>query len=313
MNLSMFWFNYTLDKFHIENIELNTDQTGIDMTKGDIVVSLANFSLKWVGKVKFSTDPVLFFGDGDGWFNLTNLNVTMKLNFDIGPNMLPRLKLIQSNVAISNKSISMGFNGSNDIFQVMNMTQAFALPMILDIIQGEMKAETIKMLEETINGVLGSLPHEITIPTTDIAFDYGFIFSPKVNEKGYVSAPIKGSAKCVNESRCVPYEKKPVPPKKEDFTYGDGSLQIHLSDYIINSFSVAAFEDSLLKYVITPEMVHNLTGGLIELNTKLYGIFIPEIARKYGPDGPITIKLTSLSPPEVSIDTKFMKGKKNLL
>lgn len=280
------------------------------MTEGDVIVNLGDFSLKWIGKVNFTTDPVLFFGKGDGWFNLSNLNVTTRLNFDLGPNMLPKIKLIHSNVSISNKSISMGFNGTNDLFQLLNMTQGFALPLILGYIQGEMSNTTKQTIEETINGVLASLPHEITIPGTNIAFDFGFVFSPKVDERKYVSMPIKGSAKCNNATSCKNYEPKPLPPKKTDYKYGTGSLQLHLSDYIVSSIFVAAYEDSLIKITITPEMVHNITGGAIELNTKLLGVFIPEISRRYGLNRSVTIKVAATGPPLLTITPEYMKGKK---
>jgi hypothetical protein len=279
------------------------------MTSGDVVVKLNDFSLEWIGKVNFSTDPQLFYGEGNGWFNLSKLNVTTKMNFDKGANMLPKLILKSSKVDISNTSVGMHFDGTNDIFQLMDMAKNFTLPMIVDFISGEMKAESIKFIEDTINGALEGLPHEITIPNTHVALDYGFTFAPSVTKDGYVPIPIAGAARCTNETSCKKYEKRPIPPKEEDYAIGKGSLQLHISDYILNSVFVAAFEDSLLNFYITPEFVHGMTNGSLELDTDLFGILIPEIRRRYGPKRPISISITATQPPEVTITSAGLEGK----
>jgi hypothetical protein len=302
LNTSIVNFTYSLDSFHINKLWLDTNHSYVDMTSGDIVANLNNFTLEWVGKVKFATDPKLFFGDGSGWFNLSKLNYTVKINFGLGENKLPTLKIKQSAFDISNKSLNMSFYGTNDIFTLIDMAQKFALPAILAIIQGNMTKETINSTETMINGLLGSIPHEVPIPTTGVAFDIGFTDSPAVTSKGYIPILINGTARCTNETSCKRYEPMPVPPKKEEFKYGKGSFQLHLSDYIFNSIFVALWQDSFLNFAITPAMVHGLTNGSIELDTKLLGVFIPEIRRRYGPDKPITLKISATAPPLLSIN-----------
>lgn len=280
------------------------------MTKGDVEVYFTDFSLEWMGKVRFTTDPELFYGNGTGLFYLNKLNSTTVLNFDRGANKLPSILLKKSKVDISNKSVSMHFEGTNDVFQLLDMAKNFSLPMILDLISGEMKGETLKLIQDSINGALESLPHEFVIPGTNIAFDYGFLYSPKVSKDGYVPFPIAGSARCVNETTCGHFEPKPIPPKVDDFENGKGSFQLHISDYILNSVLVAAFDDHLLHYKVTPEFVHSLTEGAIELDTDLFGVFIPEIRRRYGPKRPITLQINANTPPEFIISKKSMDSKK---
>jgi hypothetical protein len=308
MNTSFIDFIYSLDSFHIRNLYLDTNKTGIDMTTGDVVIYVSNFTLEWEGKVRFKTNPELLFGEGLGWFNLSRLNFTTKINFGIGENKLPNITIKESRFDISNSSVKMSFSGTNDIFQLMDMIQKFALPLIIEEIKGNMTEETMKSIAETLNGLLASIPSSLPIPGTHIEFDLGLVNSPAVTQDGYAPVAINGTASCVNKTACMPYSPLPIPPKKEDFAFGKGSFQLHIADYLLSSIFVAAYQDNLIKFTVTPQMFHDMTSGLIELNTTLIGAFIPEIRRRYGPNRNVTVTINAYSPPLATITEKYIKG-----
>jgi len=193
------------------------------------------------------------------------------------------------------------FEGDNDVFTLLNSIGEFAIPTIIELIGGEMKKETIEAIQGTVNELLGQLPCNITIPDTNVNFDFGLVVSPKVVD-GHAPFALNGTSVC--EANCTPYGDKPLPPKPIKVFGGKGSLQILLSDYIFSSFAHAAFENFLLKAIITSDMVKNATNGSFELNTDLFGIFIPEMRTFYGPHKDIDLAVGAITPPRLTIDEK---------
>lgn len=307
-NLSLFLFNYTLETFQIDDFNIDPELTGVDLSKEDLNITLSDFTIDSYGRLGFTTDPELFFGKGWGMVNLTRLNSTVSIDFGKGENNLPTLKLKHSKVDINTTNVKAHFEGDNDVFSLLELAQNFSIPFIVDFLGGVMSDETRQTIEETVNGLLESLPDEIVIPGTHIAFNFGLLFSPKVTH-GHVPFALMANASCINDTACKRYTgPKPSPPGETEVFQGKGSLQVLVSDYMLNTFCIAAWEDSMLKGTITPEMVHNLTNGTIELNTDLFGIFIPEMRQFYGPHRDITLDLELTAPPTIDITPKEITG-----
>ena len=300
LNLTLFLFNYTLETFHINQIYLNYTKTGLNLTGGRFDLKISNFSFDCVAKAGFTTDPVLFFGKGDGRFNLSRLNVSLIMDLKLGPNNLPMIELVGSKVDISNNSLRMLFNGTNDVFTLLETIQGFVAPLIIETIGGVMKDETRRQLQDTINGVLNGLPNEIVIPGTDLALNYGLLIPPSMTN-GYLPIALNGTFSCSGKA-CHPYAgPRPVPPKKIDPFAGTGSFQVLVSDYLVNTLLIAALEDSLIRFNVTSDMVANMTNGTIGLNTDLFGVFIPQIREKYGAHRNISMNFTAVKPPSLDI------------
>lgn len=308
-NLSLFLFNFTLERFHVNRVYINHTQSGIDLSDGLFHYYISNLTFDCIGNTNFNTVPMLFFGAGYGLFNLSRLNTTLKMKFGLGNNLLPNISIESSKVDINVTNLQMKFSGTNDVYTLLEMVQNFSIPMIVDLIGGEMKKETKKSLSDTINGLLEGLPHSMRVPGTHIDFDFGFLLPPTTKE-GYMPLALYGNSSCGDEKACIPYQgKKPDPPKDQPVFGGMGSFQVLLSDYMLDTLFISAFEDQLLKANITAEMVRNMTNGTISLDTDLFGIFIPIMREKYGPHKEIFMKVNFSQPPTVDITTKDLTRK----
>lgn len=299
--MSIIEFTYNITDFNVSNIDLNPAQTQVVIKDEVIWTNVSDFTLQCTGNLSFWTTPAIFYGNGTGKVDMTHLNSSVGFQFTKGDNNLPQFHLKYSHFDLNEKHVMANFSGNNDVFTLAEMAKDFALPMLVDFLNGTMDQDTMDSISETINGVLGELPSALTIPGTDIVFNFGLLFDPKV-KGSYVPMAIDGTAICANKTACRPYNgPKPKVPPETDVFGGNGSFQLLLSDYIFNSLSVAAFEDSIFNLTVTPGAVRNATNGSIELNTDLFGIFIPEMREVYGKHQDITLQLNMTSPPLVSI------------
>ena len=297
---------YAVDPLRIDDIDLDQANTDVVMNQDSITASMKDFTLKCFTKAKFATDPIFFFGTGIGKVDTKRVNSTVEFNFYKGKNNLPALKLINSNCDLTKENVQAEFSGDNDIFTLLNMTQDFTISMLVEYLNGTMSKETKEAIEGTINDLLGKIPPIIQIPGTDIAFNLGLLIDPKV-EKGHVPMAIDGTSDCINKTACREYSGPwpQVPPETPVFE-GSGSLQFLLSDYLFNSLSVAAYRNSLFNFTVTPEQVHEITGGAIELDTDFFSVFIPAMRKVYGKARPIMLKVSMTSAPMVKISPKEM-------
>ena len=308
LNLSLFLFNYSLETFHINHIYLNYTKTGLNLTGGRFELSIHNFSFDCIAKTNFTTDPQLFFGQGHGRFNLSRLNVSFVMDLKLGKNDLPQIEIISSRVDISNKSLHMLFNGTNDVFTLLEMVQGFVAPLIIDTIGGEMKKETRDSIQSNINDLLAGLPNEFTIPGTNISLNFGLVLPPSMT-KGYLPLALRGQFACVGP-QCLPNPgPEPTPPPVMDPFAGSGSFQLLISDYMLQTLFIAAYQASLLRFNLTAEMVGNLTNNTVPFNTDLFGVFIPELRQKYGPHRNINMNISVHEPPKVDISPDGMERK----
>lgn len=303
-NATYFLFNYSLDNFHINTLKLDYAHTGIDMTNGVLKTEISNFALDWLGALSFTTDPVFFFGQGDGKYQLSNFNLLTSIDLDLGPNKLPKIKFLESRVDLTKESIRIKFNGTNDIFTLLEIIQGAVTPFIIRLIGGEMSDETKLTIQETINSVLAGLSNEYELPGTDIVLNYGFISSPSL-KNFYLPIALNGSSACASRKRCIPFKGvRPDPPRPINVFGGKGVFQVLISDYFLNSLLIAAYEDLLMNFVITPEKMHKLTNGSLELNTDLFGVFIPDMRKVYGPNKNISMNFNVTYPPKFTVTTK---------
>lgn len=309
MNMSLFLFNYSLDALYFTAYSMNFNKSYVTLEDGKFNMSIKDLSLALKAFAQFTTVPALFYGRGYGMFNLSRMNSSTAFSLDIGNNLLPTFSLDYSHFNLSEKDLSMSFNGTNDVFTLLNSTQDLLIPTITGMLNGTMKPETRKSISDTINDLLSGLPSNITIPGTNINFDFGFIENPSMKGK-YLPIALKGVSKCVNTTACKPYKKRTlIPPKEKKVFDGNGSLQILVSDYLINTLSFSAFEDQMMNLKVSSKQVSNMTNNTIKLDTDLFGIFIPHMRELYGKKREININFNITDPPMISIATDAIRCK----
>ena len=297
MDLGLFKFNYSLDALRVNQIYVNHTNTGIELYRGFLDVKLDNFTLDCVANTSFNTVPSFFNGKGTGLFKLAKLSTKLRAELGLGSNNLPTVKLHESITTLSNDSLSMKFDGTNDIYLLLDKVRAYIGPMIIRIIGGTMSNETMKKVEDNINTYMGSIPSTMIIPGTDIKLDYGLITPPSI-VNAFLPFALNGASVCSNPAKCIKYGgNPPTRPKKIDVTNGNWSLQVYISEFFLNSLFIAVLENSLLNVTVTPADVRKATNGSVELSTDLLGVFIPEMRQKYGPKKSVSFQVNFTSPP----------------
>lgn len=275
-----------------------------------MTIEVSNLTFDAYANVGFTTIPELFLGQGDGQINLSQLNSQVSVNFLKNPeNNLPLLVLHNYTFDINESNVKAHFKGNNDVFTLLDMAGNTTIPLIVKLLGKNATAEDRLMIQEVVNGILGSIPSVLQIPSTDVAFNFGLADSPSIHD-GYAQFAIDGTSTCVNESACKHYPgPQPVrPPYIKPFS-GSGAMQVMIADYLINSLLYAAYEDSLLNFEVTSEMVNRSTNGSFELNTDSFALFIPQIKEHYGAGRPINLGLSLTSPPSLSIAPTGMTRK----
>jgi len=304
MNISGFLLTYNLSQFKIEDINVDQAETHVTINDKFMTLALKDFVFKFLGELSFWTTPAIFYGNGTGNAQFDHLNSSVDISFGKGPNDLPMLHLHRSQFDLDDKHMKGKFQGTNDVFQLLDLAKNLTFPMIIEFLNGTMTEETMKQIESTVNDLLAGLPSAIQIPGTDVVFNYGLLFAPDI-KNGAIPFGIEGTSKCANATNCKPSpEPKPKEPPFVPPFEGPGTLQIKISDYLLNSFLRAVYENGLIHIAVTPEMVHNATGGAVELNTELFSVFIPEMKEYYGKERNVTLDLHMTAPPTVDISEK---------
>jgi len=291
IDLGLLNFTYALDTFHMNEVYINHTNTGIDFTSGILDMKIDNLTIDCIAKTSFNTIPKFFFGQGVSIFNITKLSTHAKLELGLAPNNLPTIKIHSSKTNLGNDSLDIKFDGTNDVYLLLDKVRSFVTPMIVNLIGGEMSQETIKSIEDTVNSFIGGMESGQNFPGTDVIIDYGLLIPPSITS-GFLPLAINGTSYCGNPDRCIKYKgETPRKPPKIDVLTGKGSLQIYISEFFLNSLFISLYENSAF----------NFTFGQGSIDTDVLGIFIPDIRKKYGAKRNAIAKFNITSPPNLYI------------
>ena len=239
---------------------------------------------------------------------MSQFNVTLLLKFGVGSNRMLNIKVVRSKIDLSPRNLALHFEGDDDVFGLFNDIQDVAIKILTQWIEGEMNEEMRKSVENAVNRVMNTTSGFIMIDGTHIGIDYGLILSPEVKLQ-YLPIAINGTGVCIDPDACKPYKgERPSPPEMMSVYDGKSDLQMLVSDYTLNMFFIAGYEDSAFNFSLTHEKFEELTNHSLHLDTDLFGIFIPEMKIVYGPHRNITINFNVTEPPKIDISKAGIKG-----
>eukprot|EP00831_Metopus_contortus_P071493 TRINITY_DN65300_c0_g1_i1.p1 TRINITY_DN65300_c0_g1~~TRINITY_DN65300_c0_g1_i1.p1 ORF type:complete len:258 (-),score=30.81 TRINITY_DN65300_c0_g1_i1:152-925(-) len=173
-----------------------------------------------------------------------------------------------------------------------------------------MSDKTKQVIEDTVNKIM-NITTGFLYYNSDIGIDYSMILQPNI-QNGVLPFALNGTTVCLQN--CRPYNKPfPSPPEPIKVFTGDGSLELVISDFFVNSFLLAAFRNSLFNFTISPDNFSKLTNHSLELNTDLIGVFIPEIRTKYGNKRDVFLTFNASEAPRIEINSEKIKLQGNSL
>ncbi len=305
---------YRVRNLRVTHVYVNHSFTGVDFTSGRAVITLQNASLAFAGGFVLSTVPNLFSGNGTVAFNLSRLNVTLVVGLEMAASRMLNLRLYRSKVDVTNDSLTIKVSGDDDIFDTINTIQEAVVRILRESIEGEMGEPARHKVEQAVNRAMNASALVMVSAESDVGIDYRLVAPPDI-ANGYLPLAFNGTGVCDDSedtTACRPFEgTRPVPPAPVGIYDGTSGLQMMVSDYMLNTFFIAGYQNSLFNMSVGPESFLAMTNGTIALNTDLVGVFLPEIRARYGPGRNVTLKFNVTAPPTMDITHKEIKLQAN--
>ncbi|GAA6090610.1 bactericidal permeability-increasing protein-like isoform X1 [Tachysurus ichikawai] len=272
--------SYRVSSMRIEDVSLfSTAVVLVPGTGVSLSISMAYICLKGNWEVENH------FIDVDGWFTLSIFDIRISTTIGVSNDGQghPRVYAASCSASIGQVKINL-HGGSSWLYQLFDS-------YINSALLNSLQPQICTLVTEALNSIN---PHLKTLNE----FDYSMVGSPFVSYSG-IDLGIQGEFYNIWQHQESPFSPTPFSLPAQD----SKMLYIALSPFTLNSAGFVYNNAGVLKLYITDDMIPSSCP--FRLDTKTFGIFIPQIAKKY-PGLKMEFLLKAAKEPNISFEPNLM-------
>ncbi|KPP64074.1 LBP (LPS binding protein)/BPI (bactericidal/permeability-increasing protein)-1 precursor-like [Scleropages formosus] len=271
---------------HITNLGLPASSLGLVPGSGlSLSISDAFISLNGHWHVKY-----LKFIKDSGSFDLTVSGLTISVTMGVNSDETGRPTVSSSNCAASVGHVSIEFHGGAS--WLYNLFSSFIENALRSAIQNQI----CPLVHDAISDINPHLKTMNVLAQVDkyAEIEYSLVTSPVVSNT-FIQFSLKGEFYKIGQHQEPPFS---APPFSLPQTNGS-MLYLGLSSFIANSAGFVYHNAGVLGLYVTDDMIPS--SSPLRLNTKTFGAFIPEIAKRF-PNMMMKLLVKTLEPPRITFE-----------
>ncbi|XP_047660088.1 bactericidal permeability-increasing protein-like [Tachysurus fulvidraco] len=281
--------SYRVSSMRIEEVSLYSMAVGfVPGTGVSLSVGKAYIGLKGNWEVEY------LFIDDDGWFTLSIFDIRISTTIGVSNDGQghPRVYAASCSASIGQVEIDL-HGGLSWLYQLFD---SYINSAVLDALQPQI----CTMVTEAINSINPHLKTLNVLAQVDkyAEIDYSMVGSPFVSYSG-IDLGLKGEFYNIKQHQEPPFSPTPFSLPAQD----SNMLYIALSAFTLNSAGFVYNNAGVLKHYITDDMISSSCP--FQLDTKTFGIFIPQIAKQY-PGLKMKLLLKAAKDPNISFEPDLM-------
>jgi hypothetical protein len=259
------------------NMILDNAKNGIELNaKGISTAMTAAFEFKYIITV-----------DGTADINVKNMLVDVELALGTQPgtpgsDLAPKLTVVKTNININPDDVDIQLHGGL-VSKIANVLVPLIKSSLLPAIVTQIEDTVKELVENTIDADLAKYGSQITIPyLAGVTFDFGqYNNGPQVTKDSVLELSMNGTFFDIKKP-----ESFAITPAVWPLRNPSGkTLQMYLTDYVVNTNLIAAFDTgNTLDITTLLQKFLNIT-----VTTDNLGLAVPEILKKYGSGKPVAI------------------------
>ncbi|KAG7318883.1 hypothetical protein KOW79_017357 [Hemibagrus wyckioides] len=281
--------SYTVSDMRIQEVDLLSSSVGLVPGTGvSLSINNAYIGLNGNWKVEY------LFVDDDGWFSLYigGLSVSATIGVNNDGQGRPSVYAAHCTASIGRVEITL-HGGLSWLYQLFD---SYINSAVLNALQPQI----CNLVIEAINSLNPHLRTLNVLAQVDkyAEIDYSMVGSPFVSYSG-IDLGLKGEFYNIGWHQEPPFSPTPFSLPAED----SKMMYIALSAFTMNSAGFVYNKAGVLYLYITDDMIPS--GSPYRLDTKTFGVFIPEIAKQY-PGLKMKLLVRAAKEPNISFEPNNM-------
>ncbi|XP_027010619.2 bactericidal permeability-increasing protein-like isoform X2 [Tachysurus fulvidraco] len=281
--------SYRVSSMQIEEVLMDSTAVGLVPGTGvSLSIGKAYIDLKGNWEVEY-----LFIDDG-GWFTLSIFDIRISTTIGVNNDGQGHPTVYAASCSASIGRVEIDLHGG--LSWLYQLFDSYINSALLDALQPQI----CTMVTEAINSINPHLKTLNVLAQVDkyAEIDYSIVGSPFVSYSG-IDLGLKGEFYNIGQHQEPPFSPTPFSLPAQD----SNMLYIALSAFSLNSAGFVYNNAGVLKLYITDDMIPSSCP--FRLDTKTFGIFIPQIAKQY-PGLKMEFLLKAAKEPNISFEPNLM-------